>query len=439
MAVEITGLSTKQLKEKRADLVANARKFLEANESNWDDQKEGQYGAMIQDASDYTAAIKRREAVDEQANVQFSQSRPLTSPQDGFGANGDYRNQPTIRVRRGSCDKSGNPIYATEAAGKRGTAAYQEAFDKVLRFGANSLAPEERAALQSDDNEQAGYLVASEQLAAGILQEVDDEVFIRRYAMVHSVPEATSLGIRKRTARMNTFAFGQELQVSTADSSLKFGKKILTPHHMTGQILVSRDLLRRSGLIVPIVQSEASRNSGEVMEDKYLLGSGAQEPLGVFTPSTDGISTARDVSTGSATSITADGLIDAKFALKAAYRNAAVSPRWLFHRDAIKIVSKLKDTTNQYLWQPGLQAGQPDRLLNFPVDESERVPNTFTTGLYVGLLAVWRYYEIADALDMEIQQLNELYAGTNQVGWIFRMKTDGLPTLEEAFVRLKTA
>jgi HK97 family phage major capsid protein len=175
------------------------------------------------------------------------------------------------------------------------------------------------------------------------------------------------------------------------------------------------------------------------MEDKYLTGSGAQEPLGVFTPSTDGISTSRDVSTGSATSITADGLIDAKFALKAAYRSAAVSPRWLFHRDAIKIVSKLKDTTNQYLWQPGLQAGQPDRLLNFPVDESERVPSTFTTGLYVGLLAVWRYYEIADALDMEMQQLNELYAGTNQVGWIFRMKTDGLPTLEEAFVRLKTA
>jgi HK97 family phage major capsid protein len=79
-----------------------------------------------------------------------------------------------------------------------------------------------------------------------------------------------------------------------------------------------------------------------------------------------------------------------------------------------------------------------DTLLGFPVDESERAPGTFTTGQYVGLLANWRYYEIADALDMEIQVLYELNARTNQYEYIGRLKTDGMPTLEEAFVRLKT-
>jgi HK97 family phage major capsid protein len=169
-----------------------------------------------------------------------------------------------------------------------------------------------------------------------------------------------------------------------------------------------------------------------------LTGHGAQQPLGVFTPSPDGISTARDIATGSATSITADGLVNAKYALKAQYRTGLLGAvRWLFHRDAIRIISRLKLSDGQYLWQPGLQAGQPDLLLGYPIDESERVPNTFTDQLYCGLLANWNYYEIADALDMEVQVLFERYAETNQIGYIGRLKTDGMPTIEEAFVRLR--
>ena len=45
----------------------------------------------------------------------------------------------------------------------------------------------------------------------------------------------------------------------------------------------------------------------------------------------------------------------------------------------------------------------------------------------------------ADALYMQVQRLNELYAETNQVGFIGRLETDGAPVLEEAFVRLKLA
>jgi HK97 family phage major capsid protein len=40
---------------------------------------------------------------------------------------------------------------------------------------------------------------------------------------------------------------------------------------------------------------------------------------------------------------------------------------------------------------------------------------------------------------MQVQRLNELYAETNQVGFIGRLETDGAPVLEEAFVRVKLA
>jgi HK97 family phage major capsid protein len=70
---------------------------------------------------------------------------------------------------------------------------------------------------------------------------------------------------------------------------------------------------------------------------------------------------------------------------------------------------------------------------------SEWAPNTFTTGQCVGLLGDFSHYWIADALSMQIQRLNELYAETNQVGFIGRLETDGAPVLEEAFVRVKLA
>jgi HK97 family phage major capsid protein len=54
------------------------------------------------------------------------------------------------------------------------------------------------------------------------------------------------------------------------------------------------------------------------------------------------------------------------------------------------------------------------------------------------MYADFSYYWIVDALDMEVQRLVELYAETNQVGFIGRLETDAMPVLEEAFVRLKT-
>src|SRR5690606_2542035 len=133
---------------------------------------------------------------------------------------------------------------------------------------------------------------------------------------------------------------------------------------------------------------------------------------------------------------TTDGLISAKYELKAQYWGRAT---WLFHRDAVEQIAKLKDGNGQYLWQPSVQAGQPDRLLNFPVRMSEFAPNTFTSGLYVGILGDFSWYWIADSLSFQVQRLMELYAETNQDGFIVRVETDGMPVLSEAFVRVKLA
>lgn len=444
MAVEIAGKSPKQLLEERAGLIKKAQDYHEQHESAWTSENESTFDEMMSDVKELKAAAERKQKLEGLTSGSTPSQLGMTQDPSGRPDRADFgsakRNKIQVRYDGG---------YRDIEAGARGSDEYQDAFRRFLRSGRPQAGLIEggsgpQMALQSDNAEQAGYLLASEQFAAEMLKEVDDLLHVRRRARIHTVREADSLGIRARTSKASTFAWSAELEVSTEDSSLKYGKRILRPQHLTGMIKVSRDLLRRSlGGVEAEVRFEMARDAGEVMEDAYLTGTGDRQPLGVFTASSDGISTSRDVVTGSNTNFTADGLLDAKYALKSQYRNGARGElSWMFHRDGINKIAKLKDNDGQYLLRVGLgfaaDNGMPeDLLLGFPVDESERAPNTFTAGNYVGILANWRYYEIADALDMEMQSLFELYASTNQVGYIGRVKTDGMPTLEEAFVRLK--
>ncbi|HLV80723.1 MAG TPA: phage major capsid protein, partial [Chthonomonadaceae bacterium] len=173
-------------------------------------------------------------------------------------------------------------------------------------------------------------------------------------------------------------------------------------------------------------------------ENAFLNGTGSDQPLGVFTASTMGISTNRDTAAASHTAIGADDLINVKYALKAQYQEKAV---WILHRTIVQAIRKLKDANNNYLWTvtipgwggatgpgQGLQ-GTPENLLDRPVYMSEYAPNTISQGLYTAILGDFSRYIIVDALDMQFQVLDQLYAATNQTGYIARRELDGMPVL----------
>jgi hypothetical protein len=121
-----------------------------------------------------------------------------------------------------------------------------------------------------------------------------------------------------------------------------------------------------------------------------------------------------------------------KFNLKQGYQQDK-STAWVVSREFVKRARKLKVATTtggndlEYIWQPGLTDGAPDRILDIPYNMSEYAPNTFTTGLYVAVLGSFRFYRIAQVADMMLQRLVELYAATNEVGFIGRRWVDGAP------------
>ena len=292
-------------------------------------------------------------------------------------------------------------------------------------------------ALQQDNPTQAGALIAPQKFVNELIKELDNLLFMRQIANVlPNLSQAHSLGYPKRTARASTFAWGTELSTPSADTSLAFGKREFKPNPGTGEILVSKTLLRNAPNADEIVRDELVYNFSTGLETAYMTGDGAGKPLGIFTASNDGITTDRDVSTGNtATEIKFDGLKEAKYSIKEQYMN---NLNWIFHRDGVKQIAKIKDGDGQYIWQDNVREDEVSRLLGIPVRSSEYAPNTFSTGLYVGMLGNFKMgYWIVDALSMEIQVLKELYARTNQVDFIGRIETDGMPVLDECFARVK--
>ena len=317
----------------------------------------------------------------------------------------------------------------------RDTEEYRNAFGGWLARGAEAITAEEYRAMQADSDIGGGYLVAPQQMVMELLKEVDDIAVIRQYARTHQLTKAASLGVPTLDKDADDWDWTAELRTGS-ETEIEFGKRELRPHPLAKRVKISNTLLRKAAMgPEQIVRERLAYKLGITQEKAYMTGDGVQKPLGVFTASADGISTDRDVSTGNTgTEIMPDGLIEAKYTLKQAYWSRA---RWIFHRDALKQIRKMKDGNGQYIWQPGISGGAPDRILELPYTASEFAPNTFATGKYVGILGDFRYYWIVDALDMAIQRLVELYAETNQTGFIGRYEGDGMPVLEEAFVRVK--
>ena len=306
------------------------------------------------------------------------------------------------------------------------------AFRDFLRSG--RISPELRA-LSADTDGEGGYLVPDD-FRAEVIKGINNLCHIRGMATVIPVAGASDLGVPTMTADIEDATWQTEIAAVNEDTALAFGKRLLKPTILAKLIKISQKLLRNPAINAEsFVAERMAYKFAVAMEAGYLTGGGTNAPLGLFTASADGINTDRDISTGNtSTAIGADNLFAIKYGVAAQYRANA---SWLFHRDAVASIAKLQDGAGNYLWTPGLIAGQPDKLLGAPVHESEYVPNTFTTGLYVGLYGDFKYYWIADSLDFEIQRLVELYAATNQVGFIGRASSDGQPVLPAAFARVK--
>jgi HK97 family phage major capsid protein len=413
-------------------------------------QKRGQLIQQMRAIRDAADKEKRSMTAEETANFDKydTEQEALKGEIDQEKGEADRRSKldELERSVTGTTDAGQRPTPGGGTGERRNTnvlesSEYRSAIDGYLRgdFGMSDVRAQiERRAdtLQTGLFVKAGALVMPQLMSEGLIKAVDNETFMLQLATVDRITTAESLGVVTLETDPDDADWTAELKTGN-QADLEVGKRALTPHPIAKRALVSATLLRRTaGGAESLVTGRLSYKFGVTFEKAGLTGDGVRKPLGIFTAHSDGIPTSRDVSTGNeATAMKPDGLINAKHSLKQAYWGRAT---WVFHRDGISQIRKMKDSNGQYLWAPGLSADLQDRILEVPYKVSEYAPNTFTASQYVGIIGAFKEgYRIVVALDQTIKRLDELYAETNRVGFIGRMEADGQPVLAEAFARVK--
>lgn len=342
----------------------------------------------------------------------------------------------------------GDPM-PPDVGGKRGAGADLEVrrtqlFHQALRHGVGSLTREEyaqlapqgemRTVLASQDS-KGGYLILPK-FGASVLDKLQKTTFIRQKADIETLTDAGSLGYPTIETDPDDLTWTTELKTIQTDNSLAFGKRELKPHPVRKRIFVSQYALMNSPYSPDqIVEKKLLLKLGFTQENAYLLGNGTGQPLGVMTPTPQGVSTNRDMATGNTgTNITYTGLVKAKFHMDEQWRNGA---GWMFPTEGIEQLSLLVDGHGRPIWREGLAPGEPDSLLGLPLTENQFMPSVFTTGQYVGLLANWAYYKIVDVVTMPIRRIDDVHYETDQVAFLVNYWGDGMPIWEDAFVRVK--
>ena len=194
-----------------------------------------------------------------------------------------------------------------------------------------------------------------------LMEHLIETATVARVSTVITTDGGESLEWPVTTAHSSAALITEGSTITESDPA--FAKRTLGAYKYANLIQVSRELLSDTGVdIEGYLARQAGRAVGNALGADLAVGNGSSKPSGIAQTATLGVTGANSVSGV----FTADNLIDLYFSVIGPYRDSS-SAAWLMRDATLANVRKLKDTTNQYLWQPSLQVGQPDTLLGKPV------------------------------------------------------------------------
>jgi len=301
----------------------------------------------------------------------------------------------------------------------RASDSYRAAFWGVMR---NKVNPSVQNALQIGEDSEGGFLVPDE-YENQLIQALQEANVLRNLCNVIN----TSHGDRKiPVVASHGSAAWMDEEGAFTESDDAFTQVTLSAYKLGTMLKVSDELLNDSYFgLEAYIAAEFARRIGAAEEEGFLTGNGSSKPTGLLH-TTGGASLG--VTAASATAINIDEVLDLYHSLKSSYRKNAT---FLVNDATIKALRKLKDGQGQYLWQPSVQAGTPDTILNRPVVTSQYMP-TAAAGEKTILFGDFKYYWIADRQGRTFKRLNELYAANGQVGFLASQRLDAKLILSEA-------
>ena len=390
-----------EMREKRNKLVGMMDTFLDTHTTDKgtlsaeDDKTYKDMETEVEQLTDSIHRMERREEIE--AELSKPTSKPLT----------------------------GKPMKADgDKAVKTGRASdeYKKALLQAMRTNFRQISN----VLQEGIDPQGGYLVPDE-YDKRLIDILTEENVMRTLGTNITTSGEHKINIAATKPAAAWIEEGGTLTFGDAT----FDQIILDAHKLHVAIKVTEELLYDNAFnLENYILTQFGKALSNAEEDAFINGTGVGQPLGILAE-TGGAQVG--VTTASSTKVTADEIINLVYSLKRPYRKNAV---FLANDVCVAELRKLKDNNGQYLWQPSLQAGEPDRVLGYKVYTSPYFPVPTAGGTAVAF-GDFSYYNIGDRGTRSFAELKELFAGNGMIGFVAKERVDGKLVLPEAIKLLQ--
>ena len=381
-----------ELREKRNKTLDAAKAFLESHRTDkgvLSAEDDATYTKMEADIDALTNEIHRLERQEQrEAEMSMPINTPLTSK------------------------PSGNMAHDKKTG--RASDAYKEGMLTALRTNFRQVSN----ILQEGVDADGGYLVP-EEYDSRLIRVLEGENIMRKLGHKITTSGDHKINIASTEPAAAWIEEGGALQFSDA----KFAQILLDAHKLHVAIKVTEELLYDNAFnLENYIIEEFGKALSNAEEDAFLNGTGVGQPLGLFA-ATGGGTVYKTV-----TKLTADDIMNLVYAIKRPYRKNSA---FIMNDQIIATIRTFKDGNGAYMWQPSYQAGEPDKLLGYPVYTSPFAPeDAISFGDY-------SYYNIGDRGTRSFKQLTELFAGNGMIGFVAKERVDGKLILPEAVQILK--
>lgn len=350
--------------------------------------------------------------------------------------NGEIERIQAVLKRPGTPANDNTPAGVDAAA----LAAERNVLAAFGRKGESGSLGEFYASMEGGSDPDGGYAVL-EQMSSTMTTKLYDDVTIRRLA------------------RVVTITSGSEFVEPIDKDEIESGwtsEKGSRPETDAAQLAMLKIPLREVYAMPRATQNlldDASFDIGGWLERKitdkfgrdentaFVSGAGVDRPRGFLTydtATTDDDTRAwnviQHVVSGAAATVTADGLRNLYWSLRAPYRRNAT---WVMSSATANQIDKLKSGDGEYLWRDGMNAGAPPTLLGLPVSFDEEMPATEAGALPIALADWQRAYTIVDRPG--IKMLRDPYTARPFVNFYSTKRVGGALSNSEAIKLLKIA
>ncbi|MEV5030996.1 phage major capsid protein [Sphingobium sp. LMC3-1-1.1] len=320
-------------------------------------------------------------------------------------------------------------------SGRLGTSAdtaeaeYKNAFGTWFRSGRGEEALEAKSATIGGDSGNDGGHTVPVVIDMAIREKLIDFSPLRQLAEVITTTTGSYSVLLSGAGAASGWVAETAARPETTSPKIT---KLAIPHgEIYANVAASQQMLDDSAINIEAWLASKVADAFAVAEGAaFITGDGTDKPKGLLATG-NGYGTV--VSGAASTFTNPDKLFDLVYGLKAGHRQNA---KFLMASATEAEVRKLKDTTGNYLWAPGLN-GQRGTLLGYDVYNDENMPVIAANAFPIAFGDFKAGYTIADRKSITL--VRDPYTNKPYVMFYVTARVGGTPTNTDAIKLLKIA